>query len=255
MSLVEEYRNQSTWRDWGPYIEKLPIHHGDIVLDFGCSIGTVSKLLAEKVHHVVGIDNNPQLLEEAERINNAENISYLNMDLGSSACEGLSLVNGIWSSFAAAYFPDFEPVLKVWNKVLREEGWIALVEMSDLFSHEPVSKFTRDTFENYAIRQCRNNMYDFMMGGKLKDYMTGCGLSIIHEEDMTDPELTFNGPADTRILKAWENRLDRMVKFREYVGESAFQKIRLDFLNGLSDQNHTSYTIVKFIIAKKHQVK
>jgi len=254
MSLVEEYRNQSTWRDWGPYIEKLPIDQGDTVLDLGCSIGTVTKILAEKAHHVVGIDNNPQLLKEAERLNSAENISYLHMNLGSSACEGLSLFNGIWSSFTAAYFPDFEPVLKVWNKVLKEGGWMALVEMSNLFSHEPVSSFTRDTFEDYAIRQCRNNMYDFKMGGKLKDYMTGCGLSIIHEEDMTDRELTFNGPAETRILKSWENRLDRMYQFREFVGESAFQKIKIDFLNGLTDQNHTSYTAVKFIIAKKYKV-
>jgi SAM-dependent methyltransferase len=252
MNLVEEYRNQSNWRDWGSYIKRLPVNQQDVILDLGCSIGAVSKLLAEKAHHVVGIDNNPELLKEAERINRAENISFLNMDLRSTACRELSLFNGIWSSFVAAYFPDFEPVLNDWISVLKPGGWIALVEMSDLFSHEPVSRFTRDTFESYSVRQCRNNTYDFKMGVKLKDYVHSCGLSIIYEEDMSDRELTFNGPAEAEILKSWESRLDRMHQFIEYAGKKDFHRIRDDFMNGLSDPNHTSHSTVKFIVAKKH---
>ena len=47
MNLVKEYKNQSTWRDWSPYIERLPIDNQDTIFDFGCSLGIVTKLLAK----------------------------------------------------------------------------------------------------------------------------------------------------------------------------------------------------------------
>ena len=250
MNLVEEYKYQSAWRDWGPYIERLPIDNQDIIFDFGCGLGVVSKLLAEKANYVVGIDNNPELLKEAMRINSGENITYLNVDLGSSNFRKLPFGDGIWASFIAAYFPDFEPILLGWKKVLKANGWIALVEMSDLFSHEPISKFSKDAFENYSTRQSKNKIYDFRMGGKLKDFVHKCGLSIIYEKDMFDSELTFTGPAEPRILKSWESRFDRMVEFREYVGEKDYNKIRRDFMECLTHKNHESNSVVKFIVVK-----
>jgi len=251
MNLVEEYKNQSAWRNWRPYIERLPIDNQDTIFDFGCSLGVVSKLLAEKAFHVVGIDTNQDLLNEAARINSGENITYLNIDLGSSDLKKLPLGDGIWASFIAAYFPDFEPILLGWKKVLKANGWIALVEMSDLFSHEPISNFSKDAFENYSTRQSKNKIYDFRMGGKLKDFVNKCGLSIIYEKDIFDSELVFSGPAEPGILKSWENRFDRMEEFREYVGEKDFYKIRKDFMACLTDRNHKSNSAVKFIVVKK----
>ncbi len=64
-------------------------------------------------------------------------------------------------------------------------------------------------------RQSKNKKYDFKMGGKLRGFVKNCGLSIIHEEDIFDSELAFEGPAEPGITKSWESRFDRMVKFRE----------------------------------------
>jgi len=61
MNLVKEYKNQSTWRDWSPYIERLPIDNQDTIFDFGCSLGIVTKLLAKKASYVIGIENNPEV--------------------------------------------------------------------------------------------------------------------------------------------------------------------------------------------------
>lgn len=251
MSLVEEYKNQNTWRDWDSYLERLPIDNKDTIFDLGCSIGVVSKLLAKKAHQVVGLDNNPELLKEALCTNSAENISYLNRDLGSLNFETLPVGDGIWSSFVAAYFPDFESILNGWKNIIKTDGWIALVEMSDLLSHEPLSKFAQDALESYSERQRQNESYDFKMGEKLKEFVNKCGLSIIHEEDMFDRELTFNGPAEPKILRSWASRFDRMEKFIEYVGEKDFYKVKGDFLECMSDKNHKSNSIVKFILAKK----
>jgi ubiquinone/menaquinone biosynthesis C-methylase UbiE len=251
MNLVEEYINQNSWRDWDFYLQKLPINNHDTICDMGCSIGVVTKKLANKAYKVFGIDNNFELIEEAKKINTAENISYLTDDINTLNYQKLPLCEGIWSSFVAAYFPNFTSVLNNWESILKPNGWLGIVEMSSLFSHEPLSQSTRKIFEKYYLRQQSNNSYDFEMGSKLKDFMIKSGLSIIHEENVFDIELAFNGPAEPQIIKSWENRFDRMFRFKEYVGEKKFDSIKNEFLLCLADKNHKSNTIVKFIIAMK----
>ncbi|MEZ5198702.1 MAG: class I SAM-dependent methyltransferase [Bacteroidales bacterium] len=251
MSLPQEYSQQDTWRDWDSYIDQLPIKSHETILDLGCSIGTVSRLLAKKASLVIGIDKNSELLQEAIHSNTAENISYINGDLNSIKELELPLADGIWSSFTAAYFPNFEPILKSWLNKLKPDGWIAIVEMSDLFAHFPLSIETQVTFKKYYERQRRINTYDFEMGAKLNDFVKTCGLKIVFEENKYDRELTFDGPVEPQILKAWEKRFDRMVVFKEYLGQDQFSKIKKELLDCLSNKKHTSKSIVKFIVAKK----
>ncbi len=251
MRLIEEYRNQSSWRDWPSYIDHLPVKYQDIVLDLGCSIGIVTKLLSKKANQVFGIDNNPELINEAINYNSSENTNFILYDLKSIQNKDLPLADGIWTSFVAAYFPNFGSIIIKWLGLLKPNGWIAIVEMDDLFAHEPLSMSIHDTFNEYYERQCNSNMYDFKMGGRIKDYLLNQGLLIIHEENKFDKELTFNGPAEPLILKAWENRFDRMFMFKEYVGDDSFNRIKREFINCLSAENHISKTIVKFIIARK----
>lgn len=251
MKLAEEHKRQNQWRDWDSYIELLSIDNRDTILDFGCGIGVVTKKLAKKATMVIGIDNNPELIEEAKRTNTAENIRYMDANLSSLNYQDLPVVDGIWSSFAAAYFPDFAPMLRNWINILKPSGWLAIVEMSNLFDHEPLSSSSKEIFKDYTKRQCRNNMYDFEMGSKIKDFITAHGLSIIHEENKFDRELAFNGPAKPEKRKSWEYRFDRMAGFKEYMGDKRFNAIKNEFLDCLSDGHHTSNTIVKFMVAKK----
>lgn len=251
MSLTEEYSQQGTWRDWNSYIDQLPISSQDTILDLGCSIGTVSKLLAKKAFRVIGIDKNSELLQEAKQSNSARNITYFESDLRNIKELELPLVDGIWTSFTAAYFPDFELILKSWLNRLKPNGWIAIIEMSDLFAHSPLSLETQDTFKKYYELQRRRNIYDFEMGIKLQDHLISCGLSIVLDENRFDRELTFDGSAEPQILKAWANRFDRMLLFKEYLVKIQFSKIKKEFLDCLSNEKHTSKTIVKLIVAKK----
>jgi len=251
MNLTEEYKRQNKWRDWESYIERLTIDNNDTLIDFGCGIGVVTKMLANKASKVVGIDNNLELIKEAKRTNLAENIRYVYDNLSSLNYQNLPAGDGIWSSFVAAYFPDFAPILANWINILKPNGWLAIVEMSTLFDHEPLSLSTKEIFKDYTKRQRMNSMYDFEMGSRIKDIVTDHGLSIIHEEDKIDRELAFNGPAEPEIRKSWEYRFDRMVGFKEYLGDEKFYSIKNEFLDCLSDEHHTSNTIVKFIVAKK----
>ena len=251
MNLKDEYKKQNEWRNWTPYLEALTIDKQHLLLDLGCGIGTVTKMLSKKACHVIGIDFNPELIQEAELINYDKNIEYKICDLKSINHLNLPKVDGIWTSFVAAYFPNFAPILKKWLDLLKSDGWIAVVEMSDLFGHYPLSQTTKNLFKEYYHRQCLNNVYDFEMGRKVKKFLIDGGLSIVHEENKYDKELTFMGPAEPKILEAWENRFDRMTLFKKYIGKEKFLQIKIEFLECLANQSHKSETEINYIIAKK----
>jgi ubiquinone/menaquinone biosynthesis C-methylase UbiE len=251
MSLLEEYKNQARWRNWSAYIGFLPVVNKDLVLDIGCGIGVVTRLLSEKASRVIGMDNNKELLNYAENNNPSRNITYRVLDARSLNLNDLSEADGIWASFVAAYFPDFDKVLKNWLQILKPGGWIALVEMSGLFNHDPLSSLSQKIFSDYYTQQRNKNIYDFEMGNKLSSFLTNSGLKITHESDMDDPELTFKGPADPEIISAWKARFDRMTLFRRSTGDTEFFRIRDEFLSCISHKDHYSRTKVKFIIAQK----
>lgn len=251
MSVVKEYKKQASFRNWKSYINTLPLSEKDMVLDLGCSIGSMSKLLTERTDKVIGVDNNADLLKEASKINSDTKIKYINCDINNLDLAKLPMVDGIWCSFVAAYFPNFGPVLQSWQKVLKPGGWLALVEMSGLFDHEPLSETTASIFKDYYSQQRQRNIYDFEMGTRLKSFLEQAGLKIIHEEDKQDAELSFSGPASQRIIESWTSRFNRMYKFREHLGESSFQEIKQEFISCLKDKNHMSKTVVKYLIAVK----
>ncbi|MGH2649379.1 MAG: class I SAM-dependent methyltransferase [Ginsengibacter sp.] len=251
MTILEEYKNQNNWRNWTSYIDRLPIKNNDIILDLGCGVGYVTKLFSKKVLKVTGIDGNAHLLNEASLINNSDNIEYINHDLKTISEISLPLADGIWASFIAAYFPDFSSILKNWLQLLKPGGWIAIVEINDLFAHQPISTSTYKGFKEFYRQQRSKKLYDYEMGSKIKDYLLGEDLEILNNECMCDVELAFNGPADRQILQALENRLNRLTALQEFFGKEKYLNVKAEFLNCLANQNHYSTSEVNYIIAKK----
>lgn len=249
MTLAEQYKNQLRWRNQAANIQKLPTESHLVILDLGCGIGGVSKLLAQKSQKVIGIDNNPELLQIAKNEFSANNITYYLADLKNLHELHLPRADGIWSSFVASYFPDFKPVLASWVKLIKPGGWIAIQEMSGLFDHDPLSTGTKEIIKTYSNLQRNKNQYDFEMGSKLKSLLQKVGFEIIHEEILPDFELSFNGPATDDIKLAWENRFERMQMFQKYLGTKRFQSVKAEFINCLMDEKHTSNTRMYFYIA------
>ena len=251
MNIAEEYKNQVKWRNWESYIDVLPIKPNDKILDLGCSRGYVTKLLSQNAEQAIGIDLNEELLELAKKENNGSNINYYQSDLSEINQLGLSDVDGIWSSFTIAYFPDFAPVLKKWLNCLKPGGWIAIVEMDDLFAHKPISTRSQLKFKQFYQNQRSQNVYDFEMGRKIRELLVNEGLTITYEDNIDDAELTFNGSAETVIISAWESRLDRIKSLKEFLGMKEFIEVKKEFLSCLSAKNHKSDTIIKYLIARK----
>lgn len=251
MSIAEEYERQAMCRGWRRYIEKIPIHKHDTVLDLGCGTGDVSVLLADRVAKVTAIDSNKELIQYAEQCNAAGNIQYVHHDIRDIDRLNMGNVNGIWASFTPAYFPDFKPLLQTWLSLLKQGGWIALTEVNDLFAHEPMDNKYKDTFRLYYEKQRTNNVYDFEMGEKLKDFLIKSRITIHHEENMFDPELSGNGIAGDEIIALWEARFHRMKGLHHFFGEADFCTMRKQFLENLKKENHSSDCKVVYVVGVK----
>jgi trans-aconitate methyltransferase len=117
-TFVDDYSRQYHWRSWPVVFDAMPNCDGQIVLDLGCGIGDLANVLAMRGARVIGIDANEDFLQFA-RSRSIKNAEFRAADLRSFAKPNLR-VDGIWSSFTAVYFPNFDATLSAWTKCLRQ---------------------------------------------------------------------------------------------------------------------------------------
>ena len=251
MSLTDGYKKQLAWRDWDTVLDALPSLAAATVLDLGCGVGDVTELLSRRGAHVVGVDMNVELLTaaRARRLPRAE---FRSADLWTlPPPEDLAgAADGLWCGFTVAYFTDPAPVVSTWMEHLRPGGWIALIEIDDLFGHEPVTDRTRSLLSTYADDALTAGRYDFRMGRRLRPLLEECGCKVEREFDLTDQVLSFDGPATPDVLEGWRTRLDGMKLLREHCGPE-FEWVRADFLGCLIRADHRSFARVQSCIATK----
>jgi SAM-dependent methyltransferase len=245
MSLSDEYRRQFDWRACSQVMDLLPSLTDKTVLDLGCGIGDQAAELAKRGARVVGVDSNEALLAMAQ-CRGIPNAEFRIGDL--RALDDVGLVDGIWCSFATAYVPDLVPTLAGWRQHINTGGWVALMEIDDLFGHEPVEALTSSLLAAYARDALAASRYDFHMGRKLRHYLEQAGFTVVDSRVLPDAELCFDGPADSEVLTSWTARLDRMKVLRDFCGAS-FDRIRDDFLSALLLADHRSLAKVHCCIA------
>jgi SAM-dependent methyltransferase len=248
VSLASEYRRQFGWRSWPLVFEALPPLSGRTILDLGCGVGDLAAELVSRGARVIGVDGNEDLLREAasRKLPNAE---FRVGDLRALADPGVP-VDGLWCSFAAAYFPDLPAALGAWTRRLRPGGWVALTEIDDLFGHEPLSAGGKALFEGYARDALIANRYDFHMGRKLRKHLERSGFTVRKTLVLDDREFSFRGPADPDVLEGWRTRLDRMNLLAEFCGPR-FEQLREEFLRCLVHTDHRSVATVQCCIATR----
>lgn len=239
MSLASEYQNQFAWRDWNTALDLCPIVPGQRVLDLGCGPGDVSQALSMRGIQVTGIDANVALIEEART-------KYPGLDFKIGDLQTLDLevgrYDGIWCSFAAAYFTDFECVFRGWLPFLKPKAWICLIDVDDLFAHEPMRPAWRQRVLDFYGASVEKRHYDFRVGGKLEDILRRNGFTV-ESRVLRDDELSFTGAASPAIRKAWSDRIDRMRGLHShFAGEVADFKVAL--LETLAQENHVSHCSV-----------
>lgn len=250
MSLKTEYENQQKYRNWSLIVDKLPIKSDHVVAELGCGTGSFAEVLSKKIKEVIAIDLNQNLLEILQN-KKIENITILQKDI-SNLNYIPKQVDGIFSSFAIAYFPNkMEQILKNWFDKLKNGGWVAIIEIDDLLrGHTPLSKETLNKLEIFEDKTRNNGIYDFRAGRKISLILKDLGMEILLDEDLEDSELTDSGILSNEIYTMWENRLNRL-SFDKFFQKNEIESIKADFLSLLKSAKHINQTKVKFIIAKK----
>ena len=248
MSLADESLRQDAWRPFDAMLEKIPLSDGQRVLDLGCAAGTVAARLAVRGAEVLGVDRDNLALKEArQRVPGAR---FLNADLAT-----LELIeppfDGLWSSFAAAYFPDFGPVLQRWLSHLAPGAWLALVEIEAMFEHRPLDENARAALAEFATEMQAQGRYDFDMGSKLAGFCTAAGLEAVESSNWADAELAFPGRAAPDVLEAWRRRFARLTAMREFLGQARFVASREALLHSLAAPDHEAGAGVTMVLARK----
>lgn len=216
-------------------LNTLPPLTNRLILDLGCGTGEQAAALVARGARVIAVDLNEDSLRQA-RARDLPGAEFRLADLREPLCLEAP-ADGIWSRFAAAYFPDLIPVLEVWKRYLRPGGWVALTEIDDLFGHAPLSDRAKALFEAYAEDALCAGRYDFHMGRKLAGYLEGAGFTVSQVQTLEDPELAFDGPAPPVVVEAWRARLDRMQLLRAFCGTD-FEAVRAEFLACLARPDH-----------------
>jgi SAM-dependent methyltransferase len=246
MTLAEDYLRQFAWRAWPTIFDALPRLHGKTVLDLGCGVGDQAAELARRGARVIAIDANEELLRAARERQQGD-IDFRLCDL--RALPRVGPVDGLWSSFTAAYFPKLDQTLRGWARNLGPNAWLSLTEVDDLFGHEPLSEATRSLLTAYARDSLAAGRYDFHMGGKLRGILEVAGFSVERVLVLPDRELAFNGPAEPAVLQAWRTRLSRMKLLQDFCG-SRFAALRDELLACLALPEHRSKARVVACIAR-----
>lgn len=260
LQLLQEYQRQYDFRAWttsfahlNSIIQEtlLKTSNKQIrILDLGCSLGQVSSALyhylSDLYPHVefkiIGIDMNPTLIAYAQEHYANDNLSFIQSDLIDieQSLNHEELFDGIWCSFTAAYFPEIEVVLNIWKKLLTYEGWICLIDIDDLFGHQPLSNKYTTYLQSFYTDAFQSKRYDFCIGHKLPCVLNSC-FQHVHTYLLPDSELSFSGPiTNQRVVENWKMRLTRLPSLQSLMGQTLFEEFSKDFLHLLQQSNHES---------------
>ncbi len=249
MTIVDNYSRQYSWRRWSALYPLLGELRGARVLDVGCGIGDQARDLAGLGADVLGVDANREAVEHANdrRIEGARFMCGDIRELGSS---GLS-VDGVWASFAVAYFPRFEEFVEVMDGVVKPGGWLAITEVDDLFGHEPLDDRWRSIVEEYYEMSRDEGMHNFRSREIVCETLSHGGWSIENRRTVEDDEFGFEGPAAADVLEGWRTRLRAMMpRFVERFGDEA-TGLEAAFLECLRSSEHLSSSNVWFLLARR----
>lgn len=244
--LSAQYERQERWRRWDQALARVPVHARQRVLDLGCGVGQVTARFHALGAHVVGIDANADLLAVARARH--PQVRFESHDLRTLEPTSFGLVDGIWASFVPAYLPPLDATVARWASCLAPGGWMALVEMDDLFGHEPMPPATRA--EVLAFYASARERYDFECGHRLAGAVERAGLTLVEEGTLDDDELSFRGQAPDDVLEAWRHRLNRMPGLKALWGDRVGDFERA-LLGSMTSAEHRSTTRVVMVVARR----
>ena len=189
---------------------------------------------------------NPELLLAAKE--HYPQCTFEKQDL-SALNLGLGMYDGLWCSFTAAYFTDFETVFSRWTALLKSNAWVCVVDIDDLLGHEPLSHKTRSTIHEFYEEAFREKRYDFRAGRKIQGVLESNSFNVTSRV-LEDKELSFNGPANPDVEQAWIDRFSRMDGLKAFLKDD-FIPFKEEFVQCISSKNHQALCKVICCIGTK----
>jgi hypothetical protein len=157
--------------------------------------------------------------------------------------------DGIWCSFTAAYLVPFTTTFARWCTFLKPSAWVCLIDIDDLLGHEPRSDTTRDTIERFYGQAFEQRRYDFRVGRRLAVALESQGFHVIATE-LTDRELSFDGPESPEVLDAWHARFARMGGLKSFLGDG-FTDFTDGFVRALQSAQHRALCRVVCCVGRR----
>jgi trans-aconitate methyltransferase len=177
--LSAQYERQDRWRHWDEALACIPLEAGQQILDLGCGVGQIAARFHRFGAQVIGVDGNEEPLTAA-RARHPE-VRFEKLDLGELTPTSFGQVDGVWASFVAAYFSDLESAVARWTDCITPGGWLTLVEMDDLFGHQPLPSSISDEMKEFYASARAAGRYDFQCGRRLAGAAERAGLTTVHE--------------------------------------------------------------------------
>jgi hypothetical protein len=122
--------------------------------------------------------------------------------------------------------------------LLQPAAWVCLIDIDDLFGHEPLSATWRAPIDAFYEQALGQGWYDFRAGRKLAPALRSLGFTV-QEFQLRDDELAFTGPALPEVLTAWRQRLARMPGLKRFLGAD-LARFQVELLGCLASPAHLS---------------
>lgn len=126
---------------------------GGNILDFGCSFGTVSKMVAEKGNTVLGIDLNKDSIEIAKDFFDHPTVEYRCIDIFKAGLESGSF-DGILFFHTIEHLSSFDRFLDEFKRLLKPGGYILCATPNALSLNDIMLEWFsfRDKAGKYLVR-------------------------------------------------------------------------------------------------------
>jgi SAM-dependent methyltransferase len=113
---------------------------GGVVLEIGCGLGRMTRVLAERAHDVIALDVSREMLQRAADLNDLHSVSWMHGDGVSLHGIGDASVDAVVSHVVFQHLPDpaiTQGYVREMGRVLKPAGWAAFQVSNDPEVHRP----------------------------------------------------------------------------------------------------------------------